>query len=108
MSPSRSTACLPRIAVIVSTWILPTLIAACGGGGGTESSIPPPSPSLTLQPSSAVIGVGTTQTFTASGGRAPYSYSVASGTGTVDSSGLFTAPPAAGTSSVRVVDAAGA
>ena len=112
MSPSRSIARLSRIAVIVLTSILPTLIAACGGGGGgsggSGSWVPPPATPLSLQPTSAVLGVGTTQKFAASGGQAPYSYSVSTGTGTVDSSGVFTAPASPGTATVRVVDAAGA
>lgn len=105
MSPARPIALLPRIVLLISTSIVSTLIAACGGGG-SGSSTPPPSP-LTLQPTSATIGAGTTQKFTASGGQGPYSYSVANGSGTIDSSGLFTGPSSAGTATVRVTDAAG-
>ena len=103
----RSVACLPRIALLVSTSIVATLLAACGGGGSGSPATPPASP-LTLQPASATIGAQTTQKFAASGGRQPYSYTVMSGTGTVDSSGLFSAPASAGNATIRVMDADGA
>jgi hypothetical protein len=108
MLPLRSIARLPRIAWLISTSIVSTLIVACGGGGGGPGNTPPPSPPLTLQPTSATLGAGTTQKFAASGGQQPYSYSVLSGNGTVDSTGLFTAPASAGAATVRVMDAAGA
>ena len=107
MSPSRSIALLPRNVLLISTLILSTLIAGCGGGGSGNSAPAPNSP-LVLQPTSATIGAGTTQKFAATGGQQPYTYSVISGTGTIDPSGLFTAPASAGTATVRVTDAAGA
>jgi hypothetical protein len=102
---TRSIARLLRIVRLISTSIVSTLIVACGGGPGNT---PPPGPPLALQPASATLGAGTTQKFAASGGQQPYSYSVLSGNGAVDSTGLFTAPASAGAATVRVMDAAGA
>lgn len=98
---------LPRVATLVSTCLLSIQIAACGGGGSGGSPPPPNSP-LILQPASVTIGATTTQKFAGGGGQIPYSYSVALGGGTIDSSGLFTAPTAPGTTTVKVTDAAGA
>jgi hypothetical protein len=44
---------------------------------------------------------------TAAGGQTPYAFSIASGAGTVDSTGLFTAPATAGTTVVQVTDKGG-
>jgi hypothetical protein len=57
-----------------------------------------------LSAPSASLGAGTTETLSASGGQAPYTFSIASGGGTIDSTGLFTAPAAAGTTIVQVTD----
>lgn len=79
------------------------MLAACGGGGGGG----PPPPPLTLTASSASLGAGTTLALTAAGGQTPYVFSVASGSGSVDASGLFTAPETAGTTVVQVADKGG-
>jgi len=81
------------------------LLASCGGGGGGG---PPPPPPLTLSSPTTSLGAGTTLTLTAAGGQPPYSFSIASGAGTVDDTGLFTAPAAAGTTVVEVTDKNGA
>src|SRR5258708_39935818 len=77
------------------------LLASCGGGGGGGAPPPPP---LTLSSPSASLGAGTTLALTAAGGQTPYAFSIASGAGTVDSTGLFTAPATAGTTVVEVTD----
>ena len=52
---------------------------------------------------------GSTLTLVAQGGAAPYSYSLQSGGGSVDSTtGVFTPPASAGTSVLKVTDASGA
>jgi trimeric autotransporter adhesin len=80
------------------------LLASCGGGGGGA----PPPPPLTLSSPAASLGAGTTLALTAAGGQIPYVFSVASGAGTVDSTGLFTAPATSGTTVVEVTDKNGA
>jgi Domain of unknown function (DUF5122) beta-propeller len=82
------------------------LLTACGGGGGGGG--PPPPPPLTLSSPAASLGAGTTLTLTAAGGQTPYAFSILSGAGTVDSTGLFTAPASAGTTVVEVTDKNGA
>lgn len=77
------------------------LLASCGGGGGGG---PPPPPPLTLSSPSASLGAGTTLVLTAAGGQTPYAFSVASGAGTIDGTGIFTAPETAGTTVVEVTD----
>ncbi|MBN1835256.1 MAG: hypothetical protein JW820_05350 [Spirochaetales bacterium] len=63
---------------------------------------------LSIAPLSATVSSNSSLTFVAHGGVAPYAYSVASGAGTIDrNTGFYTAPPAAGTDVVRVVDQAG-
>jgi alpha-tubulin suppressor-like RCC1 family protein len=63
---------------------------------------------LAISPTSKTLAVGNSFTFTASGGVAPYSFSVASGGGTIDdSSGFYTAPGTSGVATVRVTDSYG-
>lgn len=64
--------------------------------------------SLTLTPASASVLPSGTDQVTASGGTAPYTYYVATGSGTINSTtGLFTAPATAESDSLVVQDAAG-
>lgn len=65
--------------------------------------------SLSLAASAAYVTLNNTVTFTASGGTSPYTYSlVNSGIGTLDSTGVYTAPGTLTTSpttiTVKVVD----
>ena len=53
------------------------------------------------------IGGGTSVLVGVTGGQGPFTYKVTSGGGSVDSSGHFTAPPAAGTSIVSITDSLG-
>lgn len=63
---------------------------------------------LTISPASVTVFLNATFTFTATGGQAPYSYAVVSGTGTIDAgTGLYTAPGTAGTDTVQATDNAG-
>lgn len=60
---------------------------------------------LVISPATYTLAVNNTHTFSASGGEAPYTFSLQSGTGTVNStSGLYTAPATAGSAVVRVTD----
>ncbi|NUN04894.1 MAG: DUF1566 domain-containing protein [Bdellovibrio sp.] len=61
--------------------------------------------SLQISPASVGLIYTETQTFTASGGVSPYSYSVVSGGGTINAStGSYVAGAPAGTTQVRVTD----
>jgi hypothetical protein len=53
---------------------------------------------LGLAPAAATVGTGSTTLFTASGGIPPYSWEVQTGPGSIDQSGVYTAPatPASG------------
>ncbi|MFO0751119.1 MAG: hypothetical protein U1F43_36420 [Myxococcota bacterium] len=63
---------------------------------------------LAISPSTVSVGAGTTQTFTATGGVGAYTFTVASGLGSVTSpGGVYTAPGSASPAVVRVSDAAG-
>ncbi|MDH5682405.1 MAG: hypothetical protein OEZ36_12520, partial [Spirochaetota bacterium] len=67
-----------------------------------------PVTSLFLSPYSITLATSSTYTFTAKGGKSPYTYSIISGTGTINSTtGLYTAPAAAETGIVQVTDAVG-
>ena len=85
---------VPHAGIDAGRFVVLTLcslaIAACGGGGGGSAN--PPAPPLAIAPSTLTMDPGTTRTFSATGGLAPYTFSVASGGGLIDtSSGLFTA-----------------
>ena len=63
-------------------------------------------PVLTISPTSASLIVAGTTNFSGVGGLAPYTYSILTGTGSVNStSGSFIAPNTAGSTTVRVADA---
>jgi len=62
---------------------------------------------LTISPTTAVLVVSNTNTFSAAGGVPPYTFSIQSGGGTINaSSGLYTAPLSAGSAVIRVADSA--
>lgn len=88
------------------------LLASCGGGGGGSRNsppapTPPPPPPVVISPATATVDANATQVFTASGGTAPYTFTVSAGTGAIDGAGLYTAPAAAGTATIRVQDSGG-
>jgi alpha-tubulin suppressor-like RCC1 family protein len=64
--------------------------------------------SLGISPSSITVAVNNTVNFSAAGGVSPYTYSVFSGSGTINTSGVFTASASAGLVTVRVTDSIGA
>ncbi len=74
------------------------LALSCGGGGGGGTQPPPSNVSITISPSTASMGFGATQPFTAtvSGStNTNVTWSISpSGTGSVSTSGLYTAPSA--------------
>lgn len=73
--------------------------------GNTSSSSITVTSALSLNPATANLVVNGNQTFSASGGTGPYSYSILSGGGSINSStGVFTAPATANTVVVQVTD----
>lgn len=75
-----------------------------------ESSMGANSKVLAINPASKVVPVNTSFTFTAKGGKAPYTFSIASGAGiaSIDAnSGLFLAVAVSNSIVVRVTDALG-
>lgn len=89
------------------------LLASCGGGdGGGGSSSPPPPPAqtvaITVSPATVTLAAGGTAQFqcavTGSTNTA-CTWSV-DGAGTISAAGLYTAPAAAGTATVRATSAA--
>jgi PKD repeat protein len=64
-------------------------------------------PALTISPASETLAVNDIFIFTSSGGVSPYQYAVSSGNGTVDGTGKYTAPSAAGSATVTITDSAG-
>jgi hypothetical protein len=68
----------------------------------------PQGKALSISPSAAAVGASNTATFSATGGVGPYVFSLASGGGSINAStGLYTAPVAAGSAVVRVTDKTG-
>ena len=65
-------------------------------------------PALAITPSTKVLAVNNTFAFSANNGVSPYTFSIVSGGGSIDSSsGLYTAPATAGSVTVRVTDGRG-
>lgn len=93
---------------ILGIWgtIVCAALAACGGGSGGGSE-PLASP-LTISPSSATVNAGASQAFSATGGFAPYRFSIPTGSGSINAdTGQYTAPNIASTVVVRVTDSRG-
>jgi hypothetical protein len=63
--------------------------------------------SPTIMPRTATVTVNSELALSVSGGQSPYTYSMTSGSGSVNSSGLYTAGSSAGTATVQVVDSLG-
>jgi plastocyanin len=81
------------------------MVKDSSGSGCTSTAMVTASGSVAISPSTIGLGAGSTVTFAASGGIPPYIYSVAAGSGTIDSgTGFFIAPPAVETDTVHVVD----
>ena len=73
--------------------------------GQTSNSTVTINSALAISPAAPTLAVSGTQTFSATGGVSPYTYSIFSGGGTiVAATGAFTAPATAGTVTVRVTD----
>lgn len=83
------------------------VVRVVDGGGMYADAIITINDALVISPSSQSLGLNATQVFSTTGGVLPITFSVASGFGTVDSSGLFTAGSSPGTSVVRATDAFG-
>ncbi len=63
---------------------------------------------LLLSPQNLTLLTGSTFSFTASGGTAPYTFTVTSGSGTIDGgTGFYTAPGAASTETISLSDSVG-
>lgn len=62
---------------------------------------------MSISPANKTLFVGESIQFSASGGTAPYIFSVDSGVGVISSNGFYTAPSVAGSSVVKAVDSKG-
>jgi hypothetical protein len=85
-----------------------TVVQVTDANGGAAQITITNSAVLGITPTSVTLDVGMSKTFVPSGGTAPYSFSVVSGTGSVGPDGTYTTPGAAGSADVRVSDAGGA
>jgi len=83
-----------------------TVSDAAGASSSANTSIVAPA-QLMISPASLTLVAGMPYQFSATGGTAPYAYTIVSGGGSL-SGGLYTAPAAAGTADIRVGDAVGA
>src|SRR5689334_649905 len=96
----------------VSAVVFALLLAGCGGSTAGKSHAAAVAQTTTqplaISPTTSEIVIGETASFTGSGGAGSLTYSVFMGGGSVDSSGLYTAPGSAGVATVRVTDSLGA
>lgn len=84
------------------------VIRATDGVGNIASANVTVYSQLLFTPSTVTLAVNNTNTFAASGGALPYTYSLVSGGGSINAStGVYTAPATSGTATVRVTDATG-
>lgn len=60
-----------------------------------------------LTPFHSTRTAGKSYSFSASGGTTPYTYAITSGDGSIDANGVYTAPSAAGTTTIQIADANG-
>lgn len=104
-----------RFLSYLSTLLIAVLLAACGGGGGSPGAVPGggvQTPTLTTTaPASLTLGVGSSQDFTISGGRAPYSAvtnNASVAVGGVDGSSLTLGGISVGSAEITIRDALGA
>jgi hypothetical protein len=96
-------------AALIAAMVAIVLLAACGSGSGGGTK-PPVVGGITVYPGSATISQNATAQFTAYSGPAIVSatWSVLSGTGTISSSGLFTAPGTSETDTIQAVSGSNA
>ena len=78
-----------------------------GGGNAAALSTSVSRPYLTISPSNPTLTVGVNQQFLTSGGVEPYTYTVVSGTGTITSTGYYSAPSIQETDLIQVKDTSG-
>ena len=89
---------------------LAILFVACNnpGSGGRSPGRTIASSALTISPTTATVAVGRDVDFDASGGSGTLRFSVASGSGVINSTtGIFTAATSTGSTTIRVSDAVG-
>ena len=96
-------------AALMAAMVAIVLLAACGSGSGGGTK-PPVVGGITVYPGSATYLQNATAQFTAYSGPAIVSatWSVLSGTGTISSSGLFTAPGTSETDTIQAVSGSNA
>ena len=103
----------PHFAILPLLTFLSFLLSGCGGGNGpvsTSNSNSQPSQSasaLTISPTSTTLGIGSSMQFTAGAASStlpPVTWSVQEGAtgGSVNSTGLYTAPQTPGTYHLKV------
>src|ERR1700722_17802268 len=97
-------------AVLAANSIGVLLLSACSSGNGGGRSKPPVVGGITVYPGSANISENSTAQFTAYTGATIVSptWNVLSGTGTISSGGLFTAPGSEETDTIQAVSGSNA
>jgi hypothetical protein len=97
-----------RITSLLLTVILAGIIIGCDGFLLGPLLDGESAQELSIDPESTVVAVDATVVFTAAGGYPPYTYSVVSGDGTVETStGAYTAPSVDGAATLSVTDLVG-
>jgi alpha-tubulin suppressor-like RCC1 family protein len=82
-------------------------VTATDSLGATSTASITINSALSVTPSAWTLAVNGTKQFSGAGGVSPYTYSVVAGVGTINASGLFTAPGTVGANTVRVTDSLG-
>jgi hypothetical protein len=97
---------LPVVSIVLPFCFILCIAAASCSGGGNGMGFPPPPPlpvSIAISPASATVQSGTTQQFTATvTGSANTAVTWSASTGTISSSGLYTAPSVGANTSATI------
>ncbi len=101
---------MKNVFVFLHLLLIPFFLLSCkGANGGFAPSLGDTLGGLQIVPASFTMAATSTKVFTVTGGTAPYTFSVSSGTGTMSATvaGRYRAASLSGLATVRVTDSAG-
>jgi hypothetical protein len=110
LNPTKKFRISLALGLFISVALLYQNCAPSGNTGATvvgTSTLDPIPAGLAISPSSTTVMANTQLQIFASGGTAPYTYTITGGAGQVSPDGIFSAPGANDTDYIQVKDSAG-